>query len=315
MNQNSMAIIALCSHLCKGNNVKPLEPAEWTKLADRMMDNGISPSDLFSYTSDDYKSKLGFTTDEIKRLDSLIERSGSIAFEIEKYANMGIKIMTRADIQYPRQLKRKLGRNCPPIFYYAGDPEITNKRCIGFTGSRNVSVTDEDFTAATVRKVNANSYSVVSGGAKGVDSTSCATSISSGNCCIEYISDSLINRIKPRAVVNAVINKQLLILSVVKPDSGFSAGVAMMRNKFIYAQSEGTVIVRSDFNKGGTWSGGVSNLKQQLSVTFCWNNTEYKGNVELIKRGAIPIDETWDGDVINHKAKQEVLLEQFSLFD
>jgi predicted Rossmann fold nucleotide-binding protein DprA/Smf involved in DNA uptake len=88
----------------------------------------------------------------------------------------------------------------------------------------------------------------------------------------------------------------------------------MMRNKYIYAQSEGTVIIKSDYNKGGTWSGAIANLKQQLCNTFCWNNLEYKGNVELIKRGAIPIDESWDGDLTGDKAEQMEALEQLSLF-
>jgi len=51
-------------------------------------------------------------------------------------------------------------------------------------------------------------------------------------------------------------------------------------------------------------------LKNSVNETYL-----YKGNVELIKCGATPIDETWDGGVINHKATQEDLLEQFSLFD
>ena len=28
--------------------------------------------------------------------------------------------------------------------------------------------------------------------------------------------------------------------------------------------------------------------------TLCWNNHSYKGNMELIRRGAQPIDENWD---------------------
>ena len=309
-----MAIIVMCSHLCIGDDVKPFEPAEWTRFAERLMDREIEPYELMSFSNEDFKTKLDSQPEEARRIIRLIERSGSISFEIEKYASMGINVMTRADVHYPRALKRKLGKSCPPLFYYAGNPELARRKCTGIVGSRSVGVKDETFTAATVEKINAKGFSVVSGGAKGVDSAASEISIANGSCSIAYIADSLISRIKNKAVVSAVINDRLLMLSAVKPDSGFFTGFAMMRNKYIYAQSEGTVIIKSDHNKGGTWGGAVANLKQQLCSTFCWNNPDYDGNIELIKRGAIPIDESWCGDVTEYKAEQMEVTEQLSFF-
>ena len=46
--------------------------------------------------------------------------------------------------------------------------------------------------------------------------------------------------------MEAIQNGQLLLLSFVNPDAGFFTGNLMARNKFIYAQSVGTVIVRSE---------------------------------------------------------------------
>ena len=106
----------------------------------------------------------------------------------------------------------------------------------------------------------------------------------------------------------------MLLISVAKPDSGFNAGIAMMRNKYIYAQSEATVIVKSDYNKGGTWSGATENLKNKWCKEFCWNNLKYNGNQALIKKGAIPIDDNWDGnlDLLPENPLQEG--EQLSLW-
>jgi len=315
MNKNSMAIIILCSHLCAGENVKPFEPAEWTRLTDRLADNKIQPHELFSFTHDDFKSKLDFNADETERIKRLADRSGSITFEVEKYANMGIHIMTKADDFYPNALKKKLGKSCPPIFYYAGNPGIADKKCVGFVGSRNADINDEKFTVETVAKINANGFAVVSGGAKGIDSIAAAASIENGNVGIEYISDSLINKIKSKNIINSVISHRLLILSAAKPDAGFTTGIAMMRNKLIYAQSDGTVIVKSDFNKGGTWIGAVGNLNKPLCATFCWNNADYQGNIELINLGAIAIDQTWNGDVLKYKIEKKDPPEQLTLFD
>jgi len=314
MDQNSMVIVILCSHLCTGNNVYPFEPAEWTIFAENLTNKGVKPYELISFSIEDFKTKLDLSFSEAQRITRLFDRSGSITFEIEKYANMGINIMTRADRIYPKALKRKLSKSCPPLFYYAGNPELAENKCVGFVGSRNAGINDESFTAATVKKINSKGFSVTSGGAKGVDTIASDISIANGNYSVEYVSDSLISRIKAKSAVSAIINNRLLILSVAKPDSRFLTGIAMMRNKYIYAQSEGTVVVKSDFNKGGTWSGATANLKQRLCNTFCWNNPEYDGNAELIKRGAIPIDESWSGDVSETQPGQLVVSEQLSLF-
>ena len=319
MNLNSKAIVILCSHLCVGENVKPYEPTEWAKFAERLKNVNIEPHEVLSFSNDDFKSKFDFGTDEISRINRLIERSGSIAFEVERYANIGVNIMTRADECYPKVLKQKLGKSCPPIFYYAGDPALAGKKCMGVVGSRNICADDEMFTVKTVEKSSSEGLAIVSGGAKGVDSVAQAHAIETGNFCIEYISDSLIKKIKQKNIVGAVLGGRLLILSVAKPDAGFFTGFAMMRNKYIYSQADYTVVVKSDYNKGGTWAGAVDNLKKPKSVTYCWNNPKYEGNMALINKGAIPINDEWDVDFsaysINHDiAKPEAELEQLSLF-
>ena len=316
MNNDSKAIIILCSYLCVGENVFPYEPAEWTKLAERLLNNGITPFELLSFSNSDLKNRLNFGSDEIERMNRLVERSGSITFEVERYENMGIHVMTRADKCYPKALKNKLGKSCPPIFYYVGNPSLTEARCIGFVGSRSIGADDASFTEKTVRKCNDKGYGIVSGGAKGIDSAACAAAIHNDSVCIEYVSDSLEKKAKEKPVIDAVLENLLLVLSVSKPDAGFRAGIAMMRNKYIYSQSDGTVVVKSDYNKGGTWSGAIENLKSKRSITLCWNNPKYIGNAELINRGAVPIDEEWEADIYENNTgiTANAASEQFSLF-
>ena len=314
-NNNATAIIVLCSHLCVGDNVKPLEPNEWTKMAEKLLATQGQPSDLLSFSTQDFSSKLGLTTDEVTRIQRLIDRSASISFELEKYRDMGIMIVTRADAQYPRRLKTTLGKICPPLFYYAGDLTLAGQSCVGFVGSRTIDTADREFTKSAVYTVNKKGYSIVSGGANGVDSVSRDESLSNGNCSIEFISDSFIKKLRNKPLISAIQERRALILSVSNPDAGFNTGLAMMRNKFIYAQSLGTVVVKSDFNKGGTWSGAIENLKNQWCPTLCWSNPEYPGNVALIDRGAIAIDKNWDGSIPDHKLKNVITTEQLSLFD
>ncbi len=307
-------IIVLCSHLCS-DNCRPLEPLEWTKLADTMIAQKLQPKDIRDYSDDDMKRYLGYDLNETERIKKLLDRAGSLSFELERLSSMGIKVITRADKGYPRVLKSKLKGGCPPLFYFAGDLSLLDKRTVGFVGSRTVDEEDTVFTKKMVEKINQNGFGVVSGGAKGIDSTAFTASIANGSFCIEYISDSFVRKIKKKDIAAAIQDKRLLVMSVTKPDAGFNAGMAMQRNRFIYAQSEVTIVVKSDYNKGGTWSGANEALKKEYCPVLCRDCTQYYGNIELIKLGAIPIDESWNGEVDNIDSLISNKSEQLSFFD
>lgn len=314
MNENASMIVVLCSHLC-ADNCRPLDPSEWTKLADKMIEQKLQPKDIPDLSNDDMKHYFGYGTSEIERINKLLDRAGSLSFELEKLSSMGIKTITRADKGYPKALKTKLNGGCPPLFYFAGDLSLLNRRTVGFVGSRTVGDDDVAFTERTVGKINQYGFGVVSGGAKGIDSTASAASLSNGSFCIEYISDSFVRKIKKKEVISAIQDKKLLLMSIAKPDAGFNAGMAMQRNKYIYAQSEATVVVKSDYNKGGTWNGANEALRKGYCPILCRNCNEYHGNIELIKLGAVPIDDNWDGDVNNIDSLLSAEGEQLSIFD
>lgn len=313
MNLDSNAILTLCSHICVGEGVRPLEPKEYSELAKKLGNIGKSPKDLFDFTVQDFEQLLDMTSDDIDRVKRLLDRNASLSFDLGQYSNIGIETITRADTEYPRKLKKKLGNACPPIFYYAGDLSLLDRNYIGYVGARTVSAEDIEFTKNAVRKTTSLGYGVVSGGAKGIDTVSGTEALLSGSFAVEYLSDSLMKKLKNSDTVRNVQNGNLLLLSVSKPDAGFNVGFAMMRNRYIYAQSEATVVVRSDLNKGGTWTGATENLKNNWCTTLCWEQS-YPGNKVLIEKGAIPIPNDWNG-IIPEKAQTVEKYEQTSIFD
>ena len=313
MNLDSNAILTLCSHICVGEGVRPLEPKEYSELAKKLGNIGKSPKDLFDFTVQDFEQLLDMTSDDIDRVKRLLDRNASLSFDLGQYSNIGIETITRADTEYPRKLKKKLGNACPPIFYYAGDLSLLDRNYIGYVGARTVSAEDVEFTKNAVRKTTSLGYGVVSGGAKGIDTVSGTEALLSGSFAVEYLSDSLMKKLKNSDTVRSIQNGNLLLLSVSKPDAGFNVGFAMMRNRYIYAQSEATVIVRSDLNKGGTWTGATENLKNNWCTTLCWEHS-YPGNKALIEKGAIPIPSDWNG-IIPEKPQTVEKYEQTSIFD
>ena len=134
MNDNAQMIIVLCSHLC-ADGCHPLEPSEWTRLADTMIAQKLQPKDIPDFSDDDMKRYLGYGEAETERIKRLLDRSGSLSFELERFSSMGIKVVTRADAGYPRALKTRLKGGCPPLFYHAGDLSLLDRGMVGFVGS------------------------------------------------------------------------------------------------------------------------------------------------------------------------------------
>lgn len=61
-------------------------------------------------------------------------------------------------------------------------------------------------------------------------------------------------------------------MSAINSNVGFSVYSAMDRNKYIYALSNITLIVSSDYSKGGTWAYATENFKSNwvpVAVRIC----------------------------------------------
>lgn len=316
MNVNSQAIIIFCSHLCVTEGIEPLSISEWSKAAEILMNHKLEPKDILNFTEYEIDSLFAGTKITSERLMRLMDRSAGLFAEISRYKSEGINIYTRADKEYPVKLKKTLKQKCPPLFYCAGDISIAGLNVVGYAGSRDIDSDDEEFTRKTVIKTctfNNRNLGVVSGGARGVDAIAAQTAFDEGMPLIEYTAGGLTDMLKKKDIRDNVIRGNRLILSEVIPETGFTVGNAMSRNKYIYAHSEATVIIKSDIEKGGTWTGALENIKHGWTKLFC-RDVNYPGNVELIRMGAIPINEDWNGDISsnneNHHGQLEIGFEK-----
>lgn len=81
------------------------------------------------------------------------------------------------------------------------------------------------------------------------------------------------------------------------PDSPFTVGKAMGRNKLIYALSDVTVAVAADDGSGGTWSGAMEAIGGGYCRVAVWRGSgEGPGNEPLERRGAQALTDTSDLD-------------------
>ena len=128
---------------------------------------------------------------------------------------------------------------------------------------------------------------IISGGARGVDQTAMQGALESGGLAVGIVADSLAKLVVQDGARDWINNDQLTFITLQDPFAPFSIGGAMQRNRYIYALSNATVIVESDFDKGGTWAGAVEQLKSlHYTNIYVPSQGASKGISELRKMGA-----------------------------
>ena len=308
LSENAMCAVLLCSHLgLKHDNIiKPLSLGEWNSFLDKVIEKKLEPKVIFDRDVD-WGKMLSYSEEQVKRIKELSSRGGSVALEMDNLSRKGIGIVTLFDADYPLLLKRKLKKKMPPVLFYAGDITLAKKIGIAVVGSRDVDESGMEFARCLAEKAAKEKLVLYSGGAKGVDTISETIAIHNGGAAVVYVADSLLARIKKQDTINSIMNRQLLLITDMKPDAGFSAARAMNRNKFIYASAYGTFVVSSTYNKGGTWAGAIEALHNDWGKILVWNHSECDGNKKLIEKGAIPYELSEEKlyDVVTQKGTYE----------
>lgn len=294
LTKDSLAILLICSNLAinNENETKPYTVRQWNILADKLARTSMGrPSSFFETDENIWSNELLLKPEEVSRIKTLISRSGNLGIELENLSNLGIRITTRAERNYPKRLKDILKKDCPPVIFYCGDMTICENDGVSIVGSRNVDDVGLNFTTTISKKCTVEGFNIVSGGAKGVDSVAQDTALQSGGKVVSFISDGLMQKIKRKEIRENITKGNLLMMSAVNPKSGFKVYSAMDRNKYIYALSNYAIVVSSDYNKGGTWTGAMENFDKKWVPMFVRKDNNIPiGNKEFIKKGVNPIE-------------------------
>ena len=287
----TQAILLLTAYFSKpaDESPKPLTTKEWARFAQWLKDHYINPETLMN-------GRLGsvlegwsdkFITAE--RIEKLMNRGSALALAAEKWTRAGLWVLTRSDQYYPSRLKQLLKTDCPAVLFGCGNPALLNQGGIAVVGARNANKADLEFSGDLGRKAASQGYSIVSGGARGVDEAAMLGALDAEGTVIGVMADSLLRAATSRKYREYLIKQSLALISPYYPEAGFNAGNAMSRNKYIYCLSDAGVVVQSD-TKGGTWNGALENLKHQWAPLWVREaNNSDSGNAQIIRKGGRPL--------------------------
>ena len=292
LSTNAQAILLLTAPLIAGQGqgepaVKPLGPREYRDLAFRLRERERQPSDLLSLGTREVVEDCGAELDA-ERLQRLLDRGFLLAQAVERWRTRAIWVRSRADADYPRRLKKRLGEDAPPVLYGCGDPAILNIGGLAVVGSRDVPDTLVKYAEDVGRLVAESDRGLTSGDARGVDKAGMRGALGAGGRVAGILANGLEKAAMRREHRSALMEGQLVLASPYDPASRFNVGHAMRRNKLIYALSDAALVVEAECERGGTWAGAVEQLGKLKLVPIYVRSTgaATRGLEELCARGA-----------------------------
>lgn len=286
--RDSEAIALLCSPVAV-SDAKPLTQSEWAKLAATVHASELErPGALVGRSATELGEALALDPEEADRMAALLDRGGTLAFELERLESRGIWLVTRADASYPASLKRQLGLRAPALLFGAGAKAVP-EHAVAVVGSRRADTDALEFAAELGRSLARDDVAVVSGGARGVDRGAMDGALETGNA-IGVVADSLV-RLTQQADLRAWLTEsRLTLLTPYSPEARFTVGNAMGRNRLVYCLAGHAVVVSTAAGSGGTWAGALENLEAGWTPLWVWDSAAAPvGNRELLARGGRPL--------------------------
>ncbi|MFD6210220.1 DNA-processing protein DprA [Peribacillus sp. NPDC060253] len=293
-NENQIATYLLCAKLPNAKT-PPLTIIEWNELIRALKEHNLEPKNLLGMTPSEILN-IGSSKQKMMKMAKKIEDRQKLGFsmmELEELSNQGYKIMFRQNI--PKRLKGKIDpKHLPPFFYVIGDTSIFEYLALGVVGSRDANKEEIANTARLGHEAAIQGIVLVSGGAKGIDSTAVDACLNNGGKAIVFPSEGLESWIKRKEIRQYIQNKQLLLISAQSINARFTGAYAMQRNKYIHTTAHAVLVASSKIlssrnTKTGTWSGVMENVQAQWTPIFVQGKSE--GVQKLLEEGhAKPFD-------------------------
>jgi DNA processing protein len=288
---DSQVLLLLCSHLslAKDTELVPLTLREWNPLAYKIQASKFNrPEGLLGQTADEIKKQLDLPEIEAGRLVRLLERNADLVNELNRLASQGIRVVTRADADYPTRYRQRLKESAPTALFYAGEPALLGQPGIAVVGSRHLDQAGQACATFIGNACGLSGLVLYSGGAKGVDTLSMKAALEARGSAVGILADSLDKTIRPPEIKRVLNHGDLCLATPYSPNAGFSVGAAMGRNRLIYCLADYAIVVASDAEKGGTWAGASEALKAGWLPVFVLDHPEMpEGNRLLLQKGGI----------------------------
>jgi predicted Rossmann fold nucleotide-binding protein DprA/Smf involved in DNA uptake len=299
---DTQAVLLLCGSFARAGrtDVKPLSLREYNVLAAWLGHHERRPASLLQ-TGEEALPSGDPELPDPNRLRALLDRGFQLAAALEGWQRLGLWIISRGEDGYPERLRRHLRSSAPPLLYGAGDRARLSLGGLAVVGSRNIDEEGRAFTQRIAARCAEQGVQIVSGGAGGVDRTAVEAILASGGGAVAVLAERLDRAATARPAREPLRDGRLTLLTPYEPDSSFTIGKAMGRNRDIYTLADYALAVRFKTGEGGTWAGAIEQLRRNqpapsgVPVFVRAAHNPEDGVEQLRSRGALlfPEDDFW----------------------
>ena len=228
----------------------------------------------------------------LKVIERVVQARESVDLEKvwAKIEKQGIKILTWHDETYPQRLKEI--DQPPPVLYIRGEYLPDDLFAVAIVGTRRVTSYGRQITEELSSFLAANSMTVISGLARGVDAIAHQTSLKAGGRTIAVLGSG-VDKIYPpehRALAEQMMERGCII-SDYAPGTPPEASNFPPRNRIISGLSLAVVVVEAGETSGAliTAEFAAEQGREVFAVPGSILAPQSKGTNKLIQNGALPL--------------------------
>ena len=219
--------------------------------------------------------------------------------EIKKAQDLGIDIVLYSDDDYPASLKEI--DTPPPLLYLKGRRETLHyQKALAIVGSRAASVNGRKFAARMARDLTEAGICIVSGMARGIDTSAHKGAMYANNqtgTTIAVLGTGVDVVYPPQnKEVYDQITKQGCLISELPLGTQALSSQFPQRNRIVAGLSQGVLVVEAGLKSGSliTAQFGFDAQKPVFAVPGTPGESRTQGSNYLIKQGAILVDAASD---------------------
>ncbi len=215
------------------------------------------------------------------------EKTIDLAAELKRIKESGCRIVTQSDAEYPELLKQIY--DPPIVLYVRGRLVPEDKNAVAMVGSRMTTSYGIEVARKLAYQLAYIGVSVVSGGARGIDSAAHQGALSAKGRTIAVLGTG-INLVTPPE--NAELFERIAANGAILTQFPFNRPPDRqsfpIRNRIVAGMTLGTVVVEANLTSGAliTANFAVEYGRQVFAVPGRIDSPRSKGCHELIKKGA-----------------------------
>lgn len=284
MNEPNLRLLALCS----------ISDVNWHVIAREALRNGLDQllaGDVTEASRDGEatRQRLG---QELERLDEYLERIRVVVDHA--YATVGARLVTVLDRDdYPSNLR--VIPNPPPFLFYRGELRRDDARSVAVVGTREASTGGRCRAASLAEKFAAESVTVISGLAKGIDTEAHTATLAASGRTIAVIGTGIL-RTYPKE--NAGLAEQIVergaIVSQFWPDAPPTRYSFPMRNAVMSGISQGTAVIEASSKSGAKMQARFALEQGKRAFLMASLVTQEEWAQRYLLRGAIEVKQVDD---------------------